>query len=60
MVQDSKEKQYVNVLFEEQMLKKIDEFRWKHRISSRTEAIRWLIGFALEQEPKPPVDEEQL
>ena len=59
MAEDSKEKQYVNVLFEEQMLKKIDEFRWKHRLASRTETIRWLIGFALKQNPKPPAEEER-
>ncbi len=45
-------KQYVNVLFDGRMLKEIDEFRYKARFASRTETIRWLIGWALKQKPK--------
>ena len=49
---EEKKQQYVNVLFENQLLKAIDDFRWKHRLASRTEAIRWLVKFALDQKPK--------
>jgi metal-responsive CopG/Arc/MetJ family transcriptional regulator len=48
-----KERQYVNVLFDEDALKKIDDFRFKHRFPSRTEAIRWLVSWSLKQNPKP-------
>jgi metal-responsive CopG/Arc/MetJ family transcriptional regulator len=45
-------KQYVNVLFDEKLLKAVDDFRFKNRFASRTEAIRWLIAYALAQKPK--------
>ena len=32
---------------------KIDEFRFTHRFETRTEAIHWLLEFALNQNPKP-------
>jgi metal-responsive CopG/Arc/MetJ family transcriptional regulator len=47
-----KPQQYVNVLFDEKLLKSIDDFRFKNRFASRTEAIRWLISYALSQKPK--------
>ena len=50
------EKQYVNVLFEERMLKEIDDFRFENRFPSRTEAIRWLLEWALKQNPKRPAE----
>ncbi len=49
---DEKKQQYVNVLFEAQLLKAIDDFRFKNRFVSRTEAIRWLVKHALAQKPK--------
>jgi metal-responsive CopG/Arc/MetJ family transcriptional regulator len=48
------EKQYVNVLFDEKLLSRMDDFRFKHRFTSRTEAIRWLLDWALKQKPTPP------
>lgn len=48
------EKQYVNVLFERDLLKRIDDFRFKNRLASRTEAIRWLLRWAIEQKPAVP------
>jgi metal-responsive CopG/Arc/MetJ family transcriptional regulator len=39
--------------FEKDVLEKIDDFRFTHRFESRTEAIRWLLRFALSQNPKP-------
>ncbi len=48
------EKQYVNILFDETMLKRIDDFRFKNRFPSRNEAVRWLIGWALDQKPTVP------
>jgi metal-responsive CopG/Arc/MetJ family transcriptional regulator len=44
-------KRYVNVLFDERILKDIDDFRFKHRFPSRTEAIRWLIARSLKRKP---------
>lgn len=46
-------KSFINIQFDEELLQQIDDFRFKFRFTSRTEAIRWLIRFALEQKPKP-------
>jgi metal-responsive CopG/Arc/MetJ family transcriptional regulator len=48
------EKQYVNVLFDVKLLSRVEDFRFKHRFPSRTEAIRWLLDHALKQKPVPP------
>ena len=50
---DSAEKQYVNVLFDDKLLSRVDDFRFKHRFASRTEAIRWLLKAALDQKLAP-------
>lgn len=47
-------KRYINILFDEQSLQAIDDFRFKNRIPTRTEAIRKLIERALKME-KPNV-----
>lgn len=38
---------------EKDVLDKIDDFRFTYRFESRIEAIRWLLKFALSQNPKP-------
>jgi hypothetical protein len=35
------------------LFRKIEDFRFVHRFESRIEAIRWLLEFALSQDPKP-------
>ena len=49
------DKRYVNILFDDDTLRAIDDFRFKNRFESRTEAIRWLIAFALKQKPRKEV-----
>jgi hypothetical protein len=34
-------------------LEKIDDFRFAHRFQSRTKTIRWLLKYALKQNPRP-------
>jgi metal-responsive CopG/Arc/MetJ family transcriptional regulator len=53
---DEPQKQYVNVLFEEKLLSRVDDFRFKNRFASRTEAIRWLLDWALSQKPAPKAE----
>jgi hypothetical protein len=53
---DQPERQYVNVLFDKKAIQRLDDFRFKYRFPSRTEAIRWLVDWALRQQPKPPAD----
>jgi metal-responsive CopG/Arc/MetJ family transcriptional regulator len=50
------QKQYVNILFEEKLLSRIDDFRFKYRFPSRTEALRWLVKAALEAKLAPKGD----
>jgi metal-responsive CopG/Arc/MetJ family transcriptional regulator len=38
----------------EDLLKKIDDYRFEQRFASRTEAIEWLLDVALKQNPKRP------
>ena len=38
---------------EKGMLEKIDDFRFAHRFPSRTKTIRWLLKYALKQNPRP-------
>jgi metal-responsive CopG/Arc/MetJ family transcriptional regulator len=47
----AKKKQYVNLLFDDALMKRIDDFRFKNRFPSRTEAVRWLLSWALRQKP---------
>jgi metal-responsive CopG/Arc/MetJ family transcriptional regulator len=46
-VEKTPDKHYINVLFDESLLRRIDDFRFKHRFASRTEGMRWLIDAAL-------------
>ena len=45
--------QGVLLRLEKELLRKIDDFRFNNRFETRTEAIRWLLEFALNQNPKP-------
>lgn len=47
------EKQPVHILFEKPLLKRVDDFRFKYRFESRTDAIKWLLAWALDQKPAP-------
>ena len=50
------EKQPVHMLFEKPLLKRLDDFRFKYRFESRTDAIKWLLDWALGQKPAPKGD----
>jgi len=56
--QMAEEKQPVHMLFEKSLLKRLDDFKFKHRFDSRTDVIRWLLEWALKQNPKPPAEKE--
>jgi hypothetical protein len=53
MPKPADEKQLVHMLIEHPLLKRLDDFRFKHRFASRSETARWLLSWALDQEPKP-------
>lgn len=50
------DKPFLSFLVEPELLKKLDDFRFKHRFDSRAAAIKWLLSWALQQNPKPPAE----
>ena len=47
---------YINLLLDEKILVRVDDFRFNYRFASRTEAIRWLLRAALDAKLKPEGD----
>lgn len=47
-------KQKILIIFEDELFKRIDDYRFENRINSRSEAIRQLIeqGLAVSAKPK--------
>ncbi len=48
------EKQFLSFIVEDELLQRLDDFRFAHRFTSRAAAIKWLLLEALSQNPKPP------
>lgn len=46
-------KPFLNFVIDEELLKKIDNFRYDNRFPSRAAAIKWLLAWALKQNPSP-------
>jgi len=53
------EKTFLNIAIPKELLQKIDDFRFERRFNSRAEAARFLLEYALEQNPKPLAREEE-
>jgi len=53
----STDKPFLSFVIEPDLLKRLDDFRFKHRFQSRAAAIKWLLEWALKQKPAPPPDE---
>jgi hypothetical protein len=53
----STDKPILNFVIEPELLKRLDDFRFKNRFASRAAAIKWLLAWALIQ--KPPVEKEE-
>jgi hypothetical protein len=47
------EKPFLSFVVEPALIKRLDDFRFKHRFVSRAAAIKWLLEWALRQSPKP-------
>ena len=47
------EARMVHMRMDEALLKRLDDFRFKHRFESRSEAARWLMKLALNRRPIP-------
>jgi metal-responsive CopG/Arc/MetJ family transcriptional regulator len=52
-MKSSDENQMVHMRIDRALLKRLDDFRFKHRFESRSEAARWLMKLALDQKPVP-------
>jgi hypothetical protein len=52
----SSEKPLLNFVIEPELLKRIDDFRYKHRFPTRAAAIKWILDWALSQKPTPKQD----
>jgi hypothetical protein len=53
---DSKETasgQLVHMRFDRQLLKRLDDFRFRFRFESRSAAARWLMTYTLDQKASP-------
>jgi hypothetical protein len=46
------DKPLLNFVIEPDLLKRVDDFRYKNRFPTRAAAIKWLLGWALDQKPK--------
>jgi metal-responsive CopG/Arc/MetJ family transcriptional regulator len=47
------DKQMIHMRIDQALLKKLDDFRFKHRFESRSEVARWLMKSALEARLAP-------
>jgi hypothetical protein len=47
------DKPFLNFVIDTQLLKRVDDFRFKHRFPTRAAAIKWLLDWALDQKPVP-------
>jgi hypothetical protein len=47
------DKPYLNFVIESDLLRRIDDFRFKHRYPTRAAAVKWLLDWALNQKPTP-------
>jgi len=45
------EKPFLSFVIDDAQLKRLDDFRFKHRFASRAAAIKWLLDWALDQKP---------
>jgi metal-responsive CopG/Arc/MetJ family transcriptional regulator len=55
-----KPKQLTHLFIDENLVKSIDNFRFKHRFENRSETVRWLVRYALDAKAVPPPPEERL
>jgi len=47
------EKPYLNFVIEPDLLKRVDDFRFKQRFTTRAAAIKWLLDAALKAKLAP-------
>ena len=45
--------QMVHLRMDQEILEQLDDFRFQHRFETRSDAIRWLLSWALSRKPDP-------
>ncbi len=53
-----KDKVSLNLLLPGALVKDIEQYRFKHKFDTRSEAMRFLMSWALEQDPSPEYNRE--
>jgi metal-responsive CopG/Arc/MetJ family transcriptional regulator len=53
MAKTENEAQMIHMLIDGALLKRVDDFRFKARFATRTEAVRWLLDAALKAKLAP-------
>jgi hypothetical protein len=53
------EKPYLNFVIDPDLLKRLDDFRFKQRFATRAAAIKWLLAWALDQKPAVPKEKPE-
>jgi metal-responsive CopG/Arc/MetJ family transcriptional regulator len=53
MAKPTDEKQLVHMRLDQTLLKRLDDFRFRYRFESRSEAARWLMKTALDAKLAP-------
>lgn len=48
------ETQFIHIIVDMPLLKRVDDFRFDGRFKTRTEAVRWLLKAALDAKLAPP------
>jgi hypothetical protein len=51
------DKPYLNFVIDPELLKRLDDFRFRQRFATRAAAIKWLLDWALKQKPAPETKE---
>jgi hypothetical protein len=46
------DKPFLSFIVDLDLIKRLDDFRYKNRFESRAAAIKWLLNWALNQKPK--------
>ncbi len=47
------DKQILNLAMQGKLLEQIDDYRFRHKFAARSEAIRYLLDYALSKDPAP-------
>jgi metal-responsive CopG/Arc/MetJ family transcriptional regulator len=53
------DRKQLHVLLDEALIRRLDDYRFANRFTSRTDAIRWLLDWSLARNPNPERPQEK-